>query len=199
MKKAAFTLAETLVVMGIIGVVAALTLPNLNGSTADKEKVAKLQKIYQNLEDALGRTTAVYGPIDEWNDTGGVNSKLAVRIADFLKITKSCTGESTACFYNEGGDLFPPFNQYVLGDGSSINLYGSTKSNQGADTAPADAPEKNVYGHIWVDIDGVNKGKNSGGYDIFLFYATNQGIIPAGGENDKNKFNPTTLPSSKSL
>lgn len=29
-KKIAFTLAETLIVMGIIGVVAALTIPNLN-------------------------------------------------------------------------------------------------------------------------------------------------------------------------
>ena len=41
-KAFAFTLAETLIVMGIIGVVAALTIPNLNSSTADKEKVAKL-------------------------------------------------------------------------------------------------------------------------------------------------------------
>ena len=45
----AFTLAETLIVMGIIGVVAALTLPNLNSSTGDKEKVVKVKKIYQNL------------------------------------------------------------------------------------------------------------------------------------------------------
>ena len=57
--------------MGIIGVVAALTLPNLNSSTGDKEKVAKVKKIYSNLEDAYGRATAVYGPFDEWfkNDT----------------------------------------------------------------------------------------------------------------------------------
>ena len=64
-KAFAFTLAETLIVMGIIGVVAALTIPNLNSSTADKEKVAKLQKIYSNLEDAFGRATAVYGPIED--------------------------------------------------------------------------------------------------------------------------------------
>ena len=45
-KKIAFTLAETLIVMGIIGVVSALTIPNLNSATADKEKVAKVKKIY---------------------------------------------------------------------------------------------------------------------------------------------------------
>ena len=61
----AFTLAETLVVMGIIGVVAALTIPNLNQSTGDGEKVAKVKKVYANLEDAFVRATAVYGPFDE--------------------------------------------------------------------------------------------------------------------------------------
>lgn len=65
-KYIAFTLAETLIVMGIIGVVAALTIPNLNSSTADKEKVAKVKKIYQNLDDAISRAHAVYGPQDEW-------------------------------------------------------------------------------------------------------------------------------------
>lgn len=65
-KFCAFTLAETLIVMGIIGVVAALTIPNLNSSTADKEKVAKLNKIYSNLNDAVGRAQAVYGPVEEW-------------------------------------------------------------------------------------------------------------------------------------
>ena len=55
-----------MVVIGIIGVVAALTLPNLNSSTGDKEKVVKLQKIYSNLQDAFGRAEIVYGPYDEW-------------------------------------------------------------------------------------------------------------------------------------
>ena len=68
-KAFAFTLAETLIVMGIIGVVAALTIPNLNSSTADKEKVAKLNKVYSNLQDAFGRAEAVYGPYNEWFQT----------------------------------------------------------------------------------------------------------------------------------
>ena len=46
-KAFAFTLAETLIVMGIIGVVAALTIPNLSSSTANKENVARVQKAYQ--------------------------------------------------------------------------------------------------------------------------------------------------------
>ena len=38
----AFTLAETLIVMGIIGVVAALTIPNMNKNTNNTENVVKL-------------------------------------------------------------------------------------------------------------------------------------------------------------
>lgn len=69
-KFCAFTLAETLIVMGIIGIVSALTLPNLNSSTGEKEKVAKVKKLYQNLTDAYGRMEAIYGPVNEWTGVG---------------------------------------------------------------------------------------------------------------------------------
>ncbi|MBR1681039.1 type II secretion system protein [bacterium] len=104
-KKQAFTLAETLIVMGVIGVVAALTLPNLNSSTGDKEKVTKLKKIYSNLNDAYGRATAVYGPIDEW---GADSNKIADRFADFLKISKSIDNNT--------------FKAFVLSDGTYMEI-----------------------------------------------------------------------------
>lgn len=102
-KKIAFTLAETLIVMGIIGVVAALTIPNLNSSTADKEKVAKVKKIYQNLDDALGRAQAVYGPYDEWTlnitNTTSINQRIGERITEFMKVSKNCsTSNQNDCF-----------------------------------------------------------------------------------------------------
>ncbi|MGN0018691.1 MAG: type II secretion system protein [Candidatus Gastranaerophilaceae bacterium] len=62
----AFTLAETLIVMGIIGVVVALTIPNLNSSTGEAEKVAKVKKIYAELNEAHNRAVAKYGPFGTW-------------------------------------------------------------------------------------------------------------------------------------
>ena len=82
----AFTLAETLIVMGIIGIVSALTLPNLNSSTGEKEKVAKVKKIYQNLNDAVGRAIAVYGPLDEWKSN---ETRLGDRITEFMKLSRN--------------------------------------------------------------------------------------------------------------
>ena len=89
-KALAFTLAETL----IICVVAALTIPNLNSSTADKEKVAKVMKVYSNLNDAFGRAEAVYGSVDEWF-SGDANAtaqatRAGERLFEFLKVSKNC-------------------------------------------------------------------------------------------------------------
>lgn len=83
----AFTLAETLIVMGIIGVVAALTLPNLNSSTNNKEKIAKVKKLYSNLNDAYIRAVAVYGPLDEWESNTNI-TKFYNRMTESMKLSK---------------------------------------------------------------------------------------------------------------
>ncbi|MBQ3311322.1 type II secretion system protein [bacterium] len=87
----AFTLAETLIVMGIIGVVAALTIPNASKSTNNAEKVARFKKIYAELNEAHDRMTAIYGPIEKWPNKGDSKSKRYIdRITEFIKVTKSC-------------------------------------------------------------------------------------------------------------
>ena len=165
----AFTLAETLIVMGIIGIVSALTLPNLNSSTGEKEKVAKVKKIYQNLTDAFGRAQAVYGPYDEWiqaSDSTYVSqsTRFGERITEFMKISKSC-GTSTGCWStaplkdiddNYYAELKPDHVFYILSDGTALAIeawksYGDT------------------FLRIRVDIDGPNKGKTQVGSDIFDF------------------------------
>ncbi|MBR1680783.1 type II secretion system protein [bacterium] len=173
MKKFAFTLAETLIVMGIIGVVAALTLPNLNSSTGDKEKVAKVKKIYQNLNDAFGRAQAVYGPYEDWciNITGNDCSKrCGERITEFMKISKNCELSDETCFADKpvnldngskymdaiGKSTYKSNYRFITSDGTSIALGGITL----------------------IDIDGPNKGNNSMGRDIFMFEIINNSIVP---------------------
>ena len=187
-KLLAFTLAETLIVIGVIGVVAALTLPNLNQSTCNKEKVAKVKKIYQNLNDALGRAEAVYGPIETWingiNEEPVINNKVGERITEFMKISKNCGLEiNTGCFKSGGekGLDNSNANTYVS---SSENVYkiittdgtsvGFMKFRNGSSLQGGD-------GRIYVDIDGPNKGKNTLGMDIFVFvFDENNGVIPYG-------------------
>jgi len=177
-KTFAFTLAETLIVMGIIGVVAALTLPNLNSSTGDKEKVAKVKKIYQNLTDALGRAQAVYGPLNGWpTDSISLDSskRFGERLTEFMKVSKSCglNGNGAGCTANNykylDGDDSDALNEsdfynFTLADGMNIATYWNYGSG----------------GFIYVDIDGSNKGSNTWGKDIFDFVIKNGELYPAG-------------------
>ena len=53
MKKSGFTLAEVLITLGIIGVVAALTAPALVMSSRNEANAAKLSVSISNLENAF--------------------------------------------------------------------------------------------------------------------------------------------------
>ena len=173
-KKAfAFTLAETLIVMGIIGVVAALTIPNLNSSTADKEKVAKVKKIYSNLNDALGRAQVVYGPVEEWKqlDSTAVaqTARFGERLTEFMKVSKNCKMEvnkgclssakvkSIGAVEDKNYDGDNSVYKFITADGTSI--YFSS-------------------GGAFVDIDGPIKGSTQYGKDIFLFQLADNDFVP---------------------
>lgn len=59
--KFGFTLAEVLITLGIIGVVAALTIPNLLAHYQKQQTVIKLKKIYSNLQQSIRMATEEYG------------------------------------------------------------------------------------------------------------------------------------------
>ena len=176
----AFTLAETLIVIGVIGIVSALTLPNLNSSTGEKEKVAKVKKIYQNLTDALGRAEAVYGPYSEWyvnistTDYKKQAKRMGERITEFMKVSKTCEQvTNSGCFTpgnvkNLNGSNGEQYNNatsaynFITADGMSVRL-SSVNSSQ-----------------IVVDIDGPNKGSYVLGKDVFLFNISEGFLVPFG-------------------
>ena len=200
-KALAFTLAEILIVMGIIGVVSALTIPNLNSSTADKERVAKVKKIYQNLEEAQERAVATYGPMKTWfvSDTSKkvATNKYADRIMEFMKVSKDCKQSVSGCFQNKnykdsdntdhggGPNVWPDDRKFNLADGASISLsiepVGANACKRADDGTKFG--ESNRCGSLSVDIDGGLKGKNAYGIDFFQFVITTDGILPSGIEN----------------
>lgn len=157
--------------MGIIGVVAALTIPNLNSSTGDKEKIAKVKKIYQNLGDAFGRAQAVYGPQEEWGSLDRYMSGQVVRFGDrlteFMKVSKNCAQAGQGCYpkkitSSSGRDMsysaYDFFYKFILADGTAVF---------------STVPNLQV---IEVDIDGPNKGPSVYGKDIFRFLVSDSGI-----------------------
>ena len=167
-KFCAFTLAETLIVMGIIGIVSALTLPNLNSSTGEKEKVAKVKKLYQNLTDAFGRSQVVYGPFADVVEQKNLSSDnatkfgevLGERLIEFMKISKNCKSNYKGCFSDftlDSGYTSSALSSFsysfVLADGTSVFISAAYL----------------VGGLILIDIDGPNKGNSTLDKDIFAF------------------------------
>ena len=187
-KNLAFTLAETLVVMGIIGVVAALTIPNLSSTTNNAQQIARFKKVYAEISAAHDRATAVYGPVETWfvNDNctpTGVNiysnpectKRYFGRLIEFLKTQKICENTTSGCMNNStiyhlnfesygGGDKSLP--AVILARGASFYLFANTPSCESS------------CGAIRVDIDGPEKGKNTLGIDWFIFEITKNGVRP---------------------
>ena len=148
-KALAFTLAEVLVVLGIIGVVSALTLPNLGQNTGNKETVAKLQKVQSELNDALGRAQAEYGPVKTWFRGGNyegaaLRNRFSGRIEEFLRISKTCEPNKSGCFTNKSPKNFRgaatetvwnlntnDSKRYILADGTSVYFHVWNKTCSG--------------------------------------------------------------------
>ena len=69
LKKAAFTLAEVLITLGIIGVVAAMTLPSLIQNYHEKQRVTQLKKAYSVMQNAFLMAQEEYGDVTDWGLT----------------------------------------------------------------------------------------------------------------------------------
>lgn len=185
-KTLAFTLAEVLVVMGIIGVVAAITIPTLNNTTNEKEIVAKVNKSAAMITDSYGRARAKYGRYRkdwEWKDVLG-------RLLENMQTTKVCTSDSS-CFptpfksYNGLENLSAWSTSAILADGMSI-IYSNCIDYNMLCHMIQGAPDS--LGYVIVDIDGPNKGYNTVGIDIFYF-----DLSPNGGLNTDDGSTMTAL------
>lgn len=171
-KSSAFTLAEVLLVMGIIGVVAAITVPTLSNSTNEKEIVAKVNKSAAMITDSYGRARAKYGRYPKnWDYTNNVSA----RIIENMQTTKICASMTSGCFVNNFKALngltgFHKSGSYgtsaILADGMSITYSNCIDQNQ---TCVSVSGAPTTVGYVIVDIDGPNKGFNTVGIDIFYF------------------------------
>ena len=66
-KKAAFTLAEVLITLGIIGIVAAMTIPTLITSYKKKVVESRLSKFYSTMNQAIKLSTIDNGEVLTWD------------------------------------------------------------------------------------------------------------------------------------
>ena len=75
-KSKGFTLAEVLITLGIIGVVAAITMPTLINNYREKATVNKVKKFYSMMSQAYLLSVKDNEHADPWNVGNGQNSQL---------------------------------------------------------------------------------------------------------------------------
>ena len=185
MLKKGFTLAEVLITLTIIGVIAAITLPTLMNNTTNAQigpKLAKAVSMFEQANTALLNANSV----DTLIDSGFLDSTSAYisELENYMKIseftyptgtTQSATGDgSTACVV---GAAFSAGTPAIANDGI---LYVINKDQTPNTTK---APHKQRIGNVYIDINAAAK-PNAIGTDIFVFSWWNDGSLrPVGSSN----------------
>jgi prepilin-type N-terminal cleavage/methylation domain-containing protein len=162
-----FTLAEVLITLAIIGVVAALTIPTVVRNYQKQVTVTKLKKTYSTLANTTNLAIADYGPVTGWD----IEDKQSVKFADkylipYLKVAKNCgTDLNDDCAFNykipAGTSSYynSDYARFYLNDGVLIAVRLRAEETNGL-----------VYklAYTIVDINGQKK-PNLVGRDIFQF------------------------------
>lgn len=193
--KLAFTLAEVLITLGIIGVVAAMTIPTIMQNYQGKQTAGALKKVYSTLTQAYNMAVKDNGTPDNWGLVANGDQQGAKNILDtlapYLNINQYC-GNSNAgrCFKNitykvlsndpwSNINGMPQIAKARISDGTEIGTfsYGDCLTPMGS--------VQNVCGDIYVDVNG-DKDPNQFGVDLFLFYLTKDRIVPYGEKDTYN-------------
>ena len=93
-RRIAFTMAEILLSLTIIGVVAAITLPSLTGNINERTWNTQRKALYARISQAVALLPNVnsYGSPDNWEDTA-TESFLTAGLSKVLKINNICDNE----------------------------------------------------------------------------------------------------------
>ena len=159
MKKniSAFTLSEVLITLGIIGVVASMTIPSLIQKYKRQETTARLKKFYSTMSQAIMRAEADLGTkVYEW---------------DSVTMSSVNPGQS----YNETYAYYKKYlDQYIKTLKVEKGVY-DTENNIDAKTKvyfPDSSTMEVNAGYcvsLYYDVNG-DKKPNELGRDIFLFF-----------------------------
>ena len=181
-RRAAFTLAEVLITLGIIGVVAALTIPNLIHITNSIVLKSQLKKTYSVLSGAINMMYAQTGiPVTPKNYT-----EYHTFYKDFMKYVKVAKD----CGFNQCAPVsYDKIDTGTLEGYQNFTFTADMQSNYFDDgqLILQDGTFLLFEDHldlilISADINGINKGPNALGHDLFTFELLDNKLVPSGAE-----------------
>lgn len=168
-----FTLAEVLITLGIIGVVASMTISSVVSTFRKQQTVAMLKKAYTEINQALHMATVEHGPMDSWNlayfDSAYDRTSyfFDYYIGPHLSVLNHEIPSTPVCWHDK---------LYTLDGGENTSWINGVSDARGCFTSVA-----GYMVHFWlhgggsgawfiVDVNGF-KLPNTIGRDIFPFQA----------------------------
>lgn len=175
--KRAFTLAEVLITLGIIGVVATMTIPIVINKYRSYVLEVQFKKAYSNLSQAILLMKQDLGVENLWKEyviydteSGNfINKEYFYNNFDkYIKVVKKAEKyeitnyNGTKKTISDTGDDLPKAI-YILPDGSSVGRQIG-----------------NGRIRFWIDVNGPYKKPNRYGFDVFEFHITskNDAVVP---------------------
>lgn len=186
-KKWGFTLAEVLITLAIIGIVATLTIPALIASYQKTVYVSRLQKFFAEFQagaqsyyaskDCLDlKCTGAFDGATSWSVP-----ELEPNLDDFItksfKIAKNYKFDGT--YINPTYYLADAWGMYSYYFSNSLYSFLTTDGflvGVQTDTSEACVNYGSVCATVYVDING-NDGPNTLGRDTFQFYLLKDGTL----------------------
>lgn len=194
-RQTAFTLAEVLITLLIIGVVASIVIPSIMNDTKEVEYNIALKKIYGSLFQAL-KLNQVYNSENMRVGLGNSAADTAAFRDDFCNVMTCIKRDTGANIFNnityksykagDRGSLADNIdNSAILNDGSLLQFYSYGNCSGSL----------NICGEFDIDING-RKAPNMLGKDLYLLYVVRQNgnysLLPAGVQGDTHKPASTT-------
>lgn len=159
--KVGFTLAEVLITLGIIGVVAALTIPGLINNYKAARLKSQFLKSYSTIQQVFKRMQDDEISVDPSSYTdGGSFQDVFIK---YLSGAQKCHLYHTLCkFYNGASSIvYKGIHYHYLNDGTILLNDGTLLMFENQTNSSI----------VWVtvDLNGVKNPPNIEGYDTFTF------------------------------
>ena len=177
-KNLAFTLAEVLITLGIIGIVAAMVIPSLIAKTQEIIINNQFKKSYALLKNAL-KLIEEEGYYCKYVAKGAFNiysgsqcKEFYESIPKYIRTSSICHGEAyeNGCIPNYSGEKLSKLKSGGCGGFTISNILNKNTAYVFAgDTILIPYGANQTYPIFIMDVNG-KKGPNKMGYDAFIFY-----------------------------
>lgn len=175
-KKKAFTLAETIITIGIIGIVAAVTIPVLITSYRKNITVNKLKKSYAELATAIKLSEYENDDISGWDMALPSDKFVNQYLKPYIKHNEQKAAQLNSKLHYK----FPNGKNFNLDILASTGTATFTMQNGAILFVDNWVQSDGSRRGIAIDINGIEK-PNIRGIDVFEFFISNtDGLQPKG-------------------